>query len=275
MARRLFGSLLSAALLGLSASQSLAASLRVALEDADNRPVEYLDETGRLTGFHVELVRQVCDTLGWQVGFERVPWQRAEALLESGAVDAVTFMARNPQREAYAWFLPDNVLGRTSVELWVLQDRAASIRWEPPLAKTMAHWRVGGVLGWYYGDEYKAAIVAGAPVDLTATSVTALARMLLAGRIDIALAETRFPDQIAAELPGVAGRLHSLPGASLPGTPVYLAFTRRGAGEAEARQFASAYADWRRTGAYRTLVERFGVADRVAASGDAQGRNGE
>ncbi|MEI9986499.1 MAG: transporter substrate-binding domain-containing protein [Aliidongia sp.] len=99
-ARRRFscvaGSIFLATLLALPCRPSQGATLTVAVEDADNRPLEYVDAEDRPTGFHIELVRQVAAELGWQVAFDRVPWQRAQALLEAGSVDAVTYLVRRP-----------------------------------------------------------------------------------------------------------------------------------------------------------------------------------
>lgn len=238
-------------------------TLSVAVEDADNRPLEYVDAAGRPTGFHIELVRRVAAGLGWQVSFDRVPWQRAQALLEAGSVDAVTYLVRDPGREAYAVFLPDNRLSESGLDLWVLKSRLDEIRWQPPLSQMMGRWRLGGIQGWYYNDDYKTAEARGAPLDLSAPTNIGLARMLLAGRIDLALAEPGFLDQVKPVLPEAADRVEILPGSALPGSPVYIAFTRQDGGPDKARDFAAAYATWRNTPDYGALVEQFGVADRV------------
>ena len=255
--------ILCIALLCLLWRPGLGMTLLVAVEDADNRPLEYADATGRPTGFHIELVRRVAASLGWQVSFDRVPWQRAQVLLEAGSVDAVTYLVRSPVRETYAVFLPDNRLSETGLDLWVLKSRLGDIRWQPPLSQMMSRWRLGGIQGWYYNDDYKAAEAKGAPLDLSAPTNIGLARMLLAGRIDIALAEPGFLDQVKAELPEAADRVEILPGSALPGSPVYIGFTRKADGPAKAKDFAAAYAAWRDTPDYGALIEQFGVADRV------------
>ena len=130
--------ILCIALLCLLWRPGLGMTLLVAVEDADNRPLEYADATGRPTGFHIELVRRVAASLGWQVSFDRVPWQRAQVLLEAGSVDAVTYLVRSPVREAYAVFLPDNRLSETGLDLWVLKSRLGDIRWQPPLSQMMS-----------------------------------------------------------------------------------------------------------------------------------------
>ncbi len=238
-------------------------TLSVAVEDGDNRPVEYIDASGQLTGFHIELVRQVADRLGWPVGFTRVPWQRAQALLEAGSVDAVTYLARSPTREAFAVFLPGNRLSESGVDLYVLKSRAGEISWRPPLAQMIRRWRLGGIQGWYFKDEYNPAEVEGMPFDLSATSNVGLARMLLAGRIDVAVAEPNFLDLAKPVLPEAAELIETLPGASVPGRAVYIAFTRKAEGPVKAAEFAAAYAAWRGTPAFGALVAQFGMADRV------------
>src|SRR5271167_1140492 len=182
--RRAAGSISCAALLCLACWPSVGMALSVAVEDSDNRPMEYLDEAGRLTGFHIELVRAVCAELGWPVSFDRVPWQRAQSLLQSGGADAVTYLVHSPEREAYAVFLADNALSESLVELWVRKNRTAAIRWALPRRQMMTQWRFGGVQGWFYSEEFRAAQADGASVDMSAQTILVLARMLAADRID-------------------------------------------------------------------------------------------
>ncbi len=262
--KRAAGSILCAVLLWLAAWPSTGATLTVAVEDSDNSPMEYVDAEGRITGFHIELVRAVCDELGWKASFDRVPWQRAQSLLQSGDVDAVTYLARSPERDAYALFLPDNALSEGLVEFWVRKGRQDEIRWGPTLPQMMQRWRFGGIQGWFYTDDFRAAMASnGVSVDMTAPTLLVLGRMLVAGRIDVAAAGPGLAHQVAMADPEVGAQLELLPGPVLHGGPVYIAFTRQADGAAKAKAFAAVYAAFRNSAEYSALVAHFGVAERV------------
>ncbi|OHX18260.1 hypothetical protein BI343_08530 [Chromobacterium amazonense] len=99
-----------------------AQTLLVAMEEADNRPFEYLDDQGNLTGFHTEIVRAVAKALGWEVSFLRMPWGRAQLSLANGKVDAVTYMGKTAERMKYAVFLDGNQLDVERVTLFVRRE---------------------------------------------------------------------------------------------------------------------------------------------------------
>ena len=246
------------ALLCLVSSSAAAFTLNVVLEDADNRPFEYLDTDGHLTGFHVELVRLVCADLGWQVSFHRIPWLRAQAQLESGAADAVTYMGKTAARERYAVFLDDNILHWSAAELYIRTERQAEIHWEPPIEHMVEHWNFGIPQGYFLGDDIEKLPKSIASVDHSARSLVELFNMLLSDRIDVAVASVAGIDEVAQNIPDIALRVRSI--ARLKGGPMYIAFTRHDRDGDPAHDFARAYAAWRKTPAYAGLIERFGVA---------------
>ncbi|WP_338621095.1 transporter substrate-binding domain-containing protein [Paludibacterium sp. THUN1379] len=241
-------------------------TLTVAMEEADNRPFEYLDEQGNLTGFHTELVRMVAADLGWSVQFVRVPWSRAQLLLSTGRVDAVTYMGKTAERQKFAVFLEGNQLHVEHVTLFVRRDDRRRIRYLPPVASMMQQFRFGAPRGYFLGQEISDAISAGGKVDLSPQTQAQLFNMLLARRIDVAVAETLALQLVQPQIPDVASRVVQVPGAVFSGNPMYIAFKNAADGPDLARQFAAAYAKWRRTGAYPWLVARFHVFDRVPDS---------
>ena len=113
-------------------SRTQAITLRVALEDADNRPYSYRDDRGDWTGFHSELIRSVAQRLGWDVLFIPVPWTRAQNMLAQGAADAVPYMGKNAQRLNYALFLPNNRLHVQHVSLYIRAADIGRIEYSPP-----------------------------------------------------------------------------------------------------------------------------------------------
>ncbi len=249
--------------LGMAGGVANAFTLTVAMEEADNRPFEYIDDQGRLTGFHVELVKQVCARLGWDVQFLRLPWSRAQASLAAGNVSAVTYIARSPEREAYAWFLPENMLHVQRIGLYVRRDRVGEIAYQPPLSEMVRHWKFGAAQGYYYNDEINALLKSGAPIDQTAVSQATLYNMLIGGRVDVAVTIVGAIDQARRNIPDIDERVQRVEGALFAGTPVYIGFTRKQQGEKWARDFSREYAAWRSTPNYAWLIARFRVVESV------------
>lgn len=265
--RRAGSSLFAAWLAGLSllilgSAATAATTLNVAMEEADNRPYEYLDERGQPTGFHVELAREVCAQLGWQLKFSRVPWARAQAMLGSGEANAVTYMSQNAEREKIATFLPDNMLHVMRVVLYVRTERASQIKYQPPLSEMMKKWRFGSAQGYTYNEEIDKLLKAGIPADQTAPTQAQLLPMLLGDRIDVAFVSViGIIDQVRETIPDIDKRVQRVEGALFTGTPAYIAFTRKGDGEVLAREFAAAYRKYRATPAYGKLLTQFKVQE--------------
>lgn len=124
------GLLLSCLLLGLYAHAGIAhagsqqaTTLLVGVEEANNFPFEYIDEQAQLTGFHVEVMRAVSARLDWQLEYRRRPWKRTMRALESGEVQAVSYVAKSPEREQFALFLPDNLLHVSGTTLYIKRAR--------------------------------------------------------------------------------------------------------------------------------------------------------
>lgn len=57
--------------------------------DQDDMPFSYLDEKGELVGFSVDVVREACSRLGWELMAEPIDWSTKDAMLDEGTVDCV------------------------------------------------------------------------------------------------------------------------------------------------------------------------------------------
>lgn len=243
-----------------------AQTLLVAMEEADNRPFEYLDDQGNLTGFHTEIVRAVAKALGWEVSFQRMPWGRAQLSLANGKVDAVTYMGKTAERMKYAVFLDGNQLDVERVTLFVRREDAARIHYIPPVSSMMNRWRFGAPHGYFLGQEIADAVAAGLPLDQHAQNQAQLFGMLVAHRIDVAVAEKLALQLVEPEMPDVAAHVAPVTGAVFSGNPMYIAFRNKGDGPQLAKQFAAAYAKWRHGDVYPWLIARFKVYERVPDS---------
>lgn len=250
----------------VSPSTVVAQTVRVAMEEADNRPFEWRDErTGQLQGLHVQVVRAVAQKLGWSVEFVRLPWKRALQSLEHGEVHAVTYMAKNAEREQTAYFLPDNILHVARSYVYVAAGNPRKIPANLPLAQLAQQYAVGASSGYYYGATVAQAVADGAPIDMPTVTQTTLFQMLVRGRYDAVVGNAL--GFLASQRDDPAAAVQPLTSQSISCVPLYIAFAKGGSTERLAQDFAVAYRALRQTPAYRTLLGQTGT-QAFAATGD-------
>lgn len=265
------GMLLSCLLLSLfiHASSLQATTLIVGVEEANNLPFEYIDEQAQLTGFHVEVMRTVSARLGWQLQFRRTPWKRTIRALESGEIQAATFVAKSAEREEFALFLPDNLLHVSGTTLYIKRARAGEIIYQPPLEQMTRRWRTAMPNGYYMSDEVLALIESGAPIELPTVTQSQLFIMLISDRFDAIFGSTSSLVRANSEIAGLEEQVQRLEGARFAGKPMYVAFSRA-APTQMAEQFAEAYRMFRLEPAYRELAARFGMLDLLPEASEFQ-----
>ena len=94
MKRSLFVSISILIMVGFS-SIATAQTLKIVRGNGTYPPNEMIVDN-QLTGLHIDLVKEVAVSLGYQVNFESVPWKRALSLIEKGTADAITYISKNP-----------------------------------------------------------------------------------------------------------------------------------------------------------------------------------
>ncbi len=72
--------------------------LRSACE-VDYPPFCFVDESGRATGFSVELLEEAADAMGRDVTFRTGVWSEVRGMLEEGGVEVLPLVGRTPERE--------------------------------------------------------------------------------------------------------------------------------------------------------------------------------
>ena len=86
----------------LGSGDSLQGEVRPVLRSAsevDYPPFCFVDESGRATGFSVELLEEAADAMDRDVTFRTGVWSEVRGLLEDGRVDALPLVGRTPERE--------------------------------------------------------------------------------------------------------------------------------------------------------------------------------
>ena len=79
--------ILSLLMLFSCAKKEESAKVYVFATDATWPPLEYIDESGNLTGFEVELVPMICEKVGVKMEAKNIPWDTIFAGLANGQYD--------------------------------------------------------------------------------------------------------------------------------------------------------------------------------------------
>ena len=64
----------------------------------------YADESGKVSGADIDLMREIGRELGCEITFKEAPWTRVLLEVENGTIDVSTSTSRTPEREKFAWF---------------------------------------------------------------------------------------------------------------------------------------------------------------------------
>ncbi|MDG9670595.1 transporter substrate-binding domain-containing protein [Hahella sp. CR1] len=238
----------------------LAQTLIIGMEDANNKPFEYVTDSGELTGFHTEVVKQVTASLGWKVEFVRLPWTRVIKMLESGEVNAVTYMAKSIEREKFALYLPDNLLHISQSTIYIKKSRANEILYDPPLEHFVTRWRVAVPTGYHINDEAVALIRNNYPLQQRTVTMAQLFLMLVNDRYDAILGGSNAMLRSKTAIENLEDVVQPLQGALFPSEPMYIGFSRQSDTKL-AYEFAIAYKQFRQQPAYREIAERFNVIE--------------
>lgn len=205
---------------------------------------------GQLTGLHIDLVEAAAKKLGAKVKWQSLPWKRALRMVELGQADAVTYITRTPEREAWAVFLAGNVLSNSEVRFIVLQEKAGRIKFDGNLARFVERYTPIVVRGFAYGKE---------ELDrsrkLEGSNMQDVVRMLRAGHSDIAV--LNWGDFVGAfkDTPELAAVAPLNP--PLQTQQNYIAFSRINKDEDLARRFAAALLDVKNSAEYAALLRRY------------------
>lgn len=245
MRRRALGSFALASVLPASAQAPL-----IVVRGEENYPPYEMLVDGRLSGLHVDLVEAVAARLGLQVQWQSLPWKRALRLVELGQADAVTYIARTPEREAWALFLDDNLLSTAELRFIVRKQDATRIDYDGDLHRFLAQRQPIVARGFQFGI---------AEIDgrkkFEALGMGDLVRMLTAGYSDVAV--VNWSDFVGAYggKPEFAAIAPLRP--PLRTLQNFIAFSIARKDQELARRFAAELAALRKSGEYGTLQRRY------------------
>lgn len=102
-----------------------------------------------LSGFYVDIARELCRRLGLQPDIQVLPWSRGLEYVKTGRVDGILMPVYTPERTAYMYFTEESS-GRERIS--ILTRRGSGIQ-----AKSLDDLKgmmVGTVFGYSYGKEF-------------------------------------------------------------------------------------------------------------------------
>ncbi len=224
-------------------------SLLVVRGDGDYPPYESI-RGGKLSGSNIELVQAAAAEAGYQLEIRSVAWTRALEMVRLGLADAVTFVSKTVEREAYILYLPDNILTPITFGLFGKAGGNWPKEWGGDLTR-LKGLRIGTLRNYAYPEVFRQADFLNrfeSPGDNTL-----LLKNLLAGRVDLVISDIN-EFRFAVSQGKVHDQVVELQPA-FPSTTAYLGFSKARGGEAASR-IAAAMATLRRRGDYQQILQR-------------------
>ena len=151
-------------------------------------PFAYLDNRQQLTGYRVELLRQLFARLNCPLQIRTdSPWKRSLLLVEAGEMDMLFNASRSAEREQFALF------SRTAepeyVALFVLKQQQSRLHLNDIADALSGHYNIGIIRGNFYGDELSLLLKQNKvqPYLLEAIDKPGLYQLLIKKRVDMYL----------------------------------------------------------------------------------------
>lgn len=231
--------------------------LRVALEDADNRPYEYR-ENSRWTGYHIEVIENVLRRLNWEVEWIPIPWTMVYNALYTDKVDAVSFLMRTPERnESKVLFLPGNILTHFEIAVYSRTDSPKKINLRKKTVSDLTHYQVG-VLQGGATERWLSAAHPEIILNRTAKDAIQLFQMLENNRVDFIIGREYVFNIAAAADPKIKKTLKRLK-PSLLQAPAYIAFQNTERGRKLGEEFSQAYESFRESREFKNIKTKYDI----------------
>lgn len=237
-------------LLGLGGPAAIAqGTIEVVRADEDFPPFEKLSQ-GKLEGVHVELVEAAAKSLGIKVNWTSLPWKRALRMVETGQADAVTYISRTPEREAWAIFVEGNLLSLAEARFITRREDAGHIVFDGDLERLLSQHTFIAVRGFQFGraDLDKAK-------RLEANNTEDLVRMLRAGHAPLGLVNWGQFRRVFEGKPDYAHIASLKPAVASAGN--YIAFSAAREHADLAQRFAQAISSFKQSAEYAQMVKRY------------------
>ena len=209
---------------------------------------------GQLTGIHIDLIQAAATSLRIPVVIRSYPWLRAIAMLQNGDADAITYMAKTPEREEFGIFEDGNELATTYSGFLVLKENAAKVVFSGDMNQ-LRPYSIGLIRGRRSYPDFDQADYL--KKDNSAADDEHLLRMLLLKRFDLALVHVSRVKHLAKSL-NVEDQLVFLQPYG-PAVSNFLVFSKsKGHGQL-AKRFAQAMVAVKKSPKFQEILKKYGV----------------
>lgn len=142
----------------------------------DNWPPYRVVSNGTMRGLDFDLMKELTERVPFRVAYLPMPWNRSLVQMQQGKVDAMTGLARRPEREQFIYYIepPYSVC---STVFYTPEGKGRSIRTYEDLKDR----RLGFVLGSAYFPQFDEDQTLG---KIGVATEGQLIKMILAGRLD-------------------------------------------------------------------------------------------
>jgi ABC-type amino acid transport substrate-binding protein len=236
-----------------SVEEKFNGEISVALEDADNTPFEKVSaDRSSITGFHVELITAVAESIGKKVRWVPLPWSRAIDSAYKGSVDAISYISQSKERSANLIFLPGNELHTDRICVFMRKGYRKN-KFNGTIESLFGE-KVGIAKDYFLTQEIEQKKHKFNLVEITTVGAQ-MYTMLEAGRIDYVFGSGYRLRHISSK--DNMNNIESA-GPCRPGEKRYIGFSKKKPGnEAFANQFEEALIKWKKRPEFKNLKTKF------------------
>lgn len=219
----------------------------------DFPPLEFVNDTGKVDGAAVTVVREVLETLGYDAEVQLLPWARSLSLVREGRADAIFTAYRNAERALFLDYSAEVLIPQV-VSLYTRVGKGRKYTGDFNALKGKM---IGTVSTISYGKAFDEARNTGVIRTERVESLDLNFKKLMAGRVDYVISN-RYSAQVEIERLKLEKEVTEL----LPPvevTPSYIAFTKKGRFPALKDEFDKAFRAYVKSGRYQKVLEQYRV----------------
>ncbi len=116
-------------------------------------PPQEIYKKKKLSGFHVDIIEEVCKSEGIEYEYKRYPWKRSVSMIEKGEADAITFISKNAEREKFAIFLEENILSVVENGFFIATKNKGKIKYDGNL-ENLKPYTISALSSYSYSESF-------------------------------------------------------------------------------------------------------------------------
>lgn len=217
-------------------------------------PPHEMLQKGQLTGANIDLIEAAAARMHIKVVFETYPWLRAINMLKKGQADAISYIGKSAEREAFAYFEEGNRLAFVQNGFFTLKHTDPPIHYSGDM-KQLEPYSIGFIRGRRsYPDFDQATFLT---KDENARDEEQLLNMLLVKRFEVGMAPIARVKYIAKQMKIDNQLVYLQPFTST--IPTYLAFAKVKGHGPLAKEFAQAMAAVKKSHQFQDILKKYDV----------------